>query len=216
MIGPINPGSQFFTVADFSSSPSQAGVRLMSSAGATSIARSTTGLVNLGGNTRGKLLTAPTAGWYIALWDDSNGTPFSDEVVLVQATTGGVTLPPTSLSPAPGHYYIKRRDTCPPLDYQALHGTTPVDITGATTILFKMRSTVNTGSTKVNGSASILDGPNGLMRYQWISTDTDTAGDYLGEFEVTYANGCVETFPTTSDAAAEYLRVHVIPDLDAP
>jgi uncharacterized protein YfaS (alpha-2-macroglobulin family) len=43
--------------------------------------------------------------------------------------------------------------------------------------------------------ATIHDAPNGVVRYSWGTDDTDEAGRYRAEFEVTYADGSVETFP---------------------
>ena len=36
-----------------------------------------------------------------------------------------------------------------------------------------------------------------ILRYDWIGGDTDTAGNYEGEFVVTYADGTRETFPNS-------------------
>lgn len=35
----------------------------------------------------------------------------------------------------------------------------------------------------------------GSVKYVWTATDTATAGSFQAEFEVTYTNGAVETFP---------------------
>ena len=92
-------------------------------------------------------------------------------------------------------FFIKRGDTSPSLQY-TLSPTT--DLTGAT-VVFNM-STANRSSVKVSRqTAVVVDAANGIVRYDWQSADTDTAGDFLGEFEVTYADTKVETFPNSDD-----------------
>lgn len=82
-----------------------------------------------------------------------------------------------------------------------------VNLTGAT-VRFLM--TARGGSTlKVNGSASIVgDATGGVVSYAWQSADTDTAGDFNAEFEVTFSGGAKQTFPNS-----RYLRIQVKPQL---
>jgi len=47
-----------------------------------------------------------------------------------------------------------------------------------------------------------------LVRYNWIAADTDTIGSYQAEFEVTYADASIETFPNDG-----YIRVEIIDDI---
>lgn len=61
---------------------------------------------------------------------------------------------------------------------------------------------------KVNAAAAIVDGPNGKVEYAWLVGDTDTAGNYKGEFEVTDAAGKKMTFPNDG-----YIDVSVVADL---
>lgn len=51
------------------------------------------------------------------------------------------------------------------------------------------------GKTVINEPADVIDATNGLVRYRWHVDDTEVAGRYRAEFEVTYANDDVETFP---------------------
>ena len=46
-------------------------------------------------------------------------------------------------------------------------------------------------------TAVIVTAGTGRVRYEWNSTDgdTNTADEYEGEFQVTYANGKIQTFP---------------------
>lgn len=99
------------------------------------------------------------------------------------------------------NFTIKQGDTGPALEvtcYAAANPvagtTTPVDVSGAT-FKFNMGKAGNGPLLIDHGAASIVDGPNGIVKYQWQTGDTATAGDMWGEFEGTFADGTVVTFP---------------------
>lgn len=48
---------------------------------------------------------------------------------------------------------------------------------------------------KVSAAAVVEDAAAGQVRYDWVAGDTDTFGEYLGEWEVTRADGSIETYP---------------------
>ena len=79
----------------------------------------------------------------------------------------------------------------------------PFTLTGATIkVYFIMRAQGEdglpiAGPPKVVGLAQIVDADACIVRYDWQSTDTDTAGLYVGEWEV-HRNGRRRTFPTRS------------------
>ena len=54
------------------------------------------------------------------------------------------------------------------------------------------------------GSGTATDGLMGSVHYDWLAADTANAGLYLGEWEVTYLGGDVETFPN-----ADPFLVHI-------
>jgi len=100
-------------------------------------------------------------------------------------------------------FTIKKNDTAP-----AIRGVlydrddNVVDLTGCT-VRFLMSNLVNdggelsVGSNVVTGDAAIIDEVNGIVEYQWVAGDTDTAGEYYCEWEVTYgSDNTVETFPS--------------------
>lgn len=103
-------------------------------------------------------------------------------------------------------HYLKRGDTSPSLLSAILPAT--VDLTGAT-VRFSMRPK-DGGAIKVNRSAAVIVTPTGTptVRYDWQAADTDTAGFFDAEFEVTYAGGAVETFPNDS-----FIRVAITGDI---
>ena len=69
---------------------------------------------------------------------------------------------------------------------------------------------VNSSSLKVNSSATITNASNGAVSYTFSASDTDTAGLFQGEFQVTFSGGAIETFPNS-----EYISINVLDDLDS-
>jgi hypothetical protein len=62
-----------------------------------------------------------------------------------------------------------------------------------------MRSVANAdGTLKIDAAMVIETADEGRVRYDWQAADTDTAGRYYGEIQVTFSGGAVETFPNKS------------------
>jgi L-serine deaminase len=103
-------------------------------------------------------------------------------------------------------FNIKRGDTSPSLLY-ALSPASTV-LTGAT-VRFSMRDH-QSGAVKINRAATtiVTATVNPTVRYDWVGTDTDTAGFYFAEFEVTYDGGAIETFPN-----ADFIMVQIMEDI---
>lgn len=93
-------------------------------------------------------------------------------------------------------FYIKRNDTLPNLDVALSDDRgRPTDLSSISGVVFNMRSAVD-NSAKISGTAaSVLDASRGEVRYAWSASDTDTSGTYEGEFQVTFSNGDIQTFP---------------------
>ena len=92
-------------------------------------------------------------------------------------------------------FYIKENDTASFItrDLKDAFGA-PVNVTGAS-VVFSMR-VKPAGSLKVTRqTCAIVAAGTGRVRYEWIAADTDAADEYEGEFQVTYANGRIQTFP---------------------
>ena len=105
-------------------------------------------------------------------------------------------------------FFIKRNDTVPYLDaaLQDDRGR-PINLT-STTVLFHMRDTAD-DSVKISGAAvTVLSATRGEVRYTWTSNDTDTAGNYEGEFQVTFDAGGVHTFPNNG-----YINIIMLEDV---
>jgi hypothetical protein len=110
-------------------------------------------------------------------------------------------------------FVIKRNDTLPPIDAVLAIGTddpdvnTPVDLTGCT-VAFILREQCSKLA-KFRGAGQIVGDPTlGQARYQWQTGDTNVAGNFFGEFEVTDAAGHVASYPSPS-----YIPIRIPEDL---
>lgn len=95
-------------------------------------------------------------------------------------------------------FSIKQNDTAPSIRATLRDGSnTAIDLTDAT-VRFHMKAVAGT-TVKVDALANIVNATGGIVQYNWTTNDTDTAGSYYAEFEVTYSDGTVETFPNNSN-----------------
>ena len=103
-------------------------------------------------------------------------------------------------------FYIKQNDTRPELDvFLRDDKDRTINVTGAT-VKFNMRN-ASDNTIKVNaGSVTTVSSTGGRVKYSFSSADTDTSGNFDGEFQVTFVGGQVETFPNDG-----YIKV-IIPD----
>ncbi len=103
-------------------------------------------------------------------------------------------------------FIIKRGDTRPALEValQEQDGT-PLVLDGATVrLILRSRQGV-----KINRAPMVIaDAETALARYAWQAGDTDTAGTFEAECEVTFADGGVETVPNEG-----YISVRINADL---
>lgn len=104
-------------------------------------------------------------------------------------------------------FKIKRNDTRRALEVTLLDSAgSPVSLAGAS-VRFHMRE--RAGATlKVDADATIVEALAGTCKYTWNPSDTDTEGKFQAEFEVTYADGGIETFPSD-----DYITVSIGEDL---
>ena len=104
-------------------------------------------------------------------------------------------------------FYIKQNDTVPSIRATLQNGNgDPIDLINAT-VRFHMRA-IGASNTTVDADATILNAASGIVQYNWTADDTDTIGSYQAEFEVTYPDATVETFPNNG-----YIRVEIIDDI---
>jgi hypothetical protein len=104
-------------------------------------------------------------------------------------------------------FYIKQNDTSPALlaTLQDADGNA-VNVTGGS-IRFHMRQ-IGSTAIVVDAAAVIVTPLQGTVRYDWLAADTAEIGSYQAEFEVTYADASIETFPNDG-----YIRVKIIDDV---
>lgn len=96
-------------------------------------------------------------------------------------------------------FSIKQNDTSPSLraTLQDAAGS-PINLLGAD-VQFHMKSV--DGTLKVNQPMTVVSTSGGIVEYDWQSADTNTAGTFYAEFEVTYSDNSIETFPNTDNIA---------------
>jgi len=105
-------------------------------------------------------------------------------------------------------FSLKAHDRLPPIKAVISGGGgQPLDLTGAT-VTFIMRNKTG-GTPKVNSAAVLVDAAAGSVRYDWAEGDTDTAGSYQAEWQITWADGKQQTAPTLT-----YHTIDVLADLD--
>lgn len=105
--------------------------------------------------------------------------------------------------------YIKKDDTAPDVQATLLDANdNPVDIQGATVrfIVAQTSGTVLLDAPATNEQVSSQT--RGQVSYNWQQGDTSAAGSFNAEWEVTYANGEWQTFPTQ-----DYIKVQIVNDL---
>ena len=108
---------------------------------------------------------------------------------------------------AAADFTLKAHDEKPSIQATLASGGVAVNLTGAT-VKFILADKA-TGTVKVNAAAVIADAATGVVRYDWLSTDTDTPASYQAEWQVTWGDGTKQTFPTLT-----YITVDVLADLD--
>ena len=92
-------------------------------------------------------------------------------------------------------HYLKQNDTASAIKRVLVDAFgSPVNLTGAS-LKFSMRVKPG-GSVKVNGAtATVSNAGLGEVQYNFTASNTDTADEFEGEFEATYAAGGIQSFP---------------------
>lgn len=104
-------------------------------------------------------------------------------------------------------FYIKQNDTVPSIRAELQNGSgDAIDLIDAT-VRFHMRA-IGSSQSKVNAAASVINAAGGVVQYNWIAADTNTIGAYQAEFQVTYSNGTIETFPNDG-----YILIEITDDI---
>lgn len=93
---------------------------------------------------------------------------------------------------------MKKGDRLPEYTAQLFQGVglerAAIDLTG-TTVRIHLRDR-EVGDTKVDAAAAIVTAAEGRVKYAWGATDTDRAGNYDVEWEITYPDTRTLTVPS--------------------
>jgi hypothetical protein len=105
-------------------------------------------------------------------------------------------------------FYIKQNDTRPELDvFLRDDKDRSINVTGAT-VKFNMRNSADNTVKIDTGAVTTVSSTAGRVKYSFTSANTDTAGNFEGEFQVTFVGGQVETFPNDG-----YIKVIITDDV---
>lgn len=99
---------------------------------------------------------------------------------------------------------IKRGDRRPGVTITCLNGSTPIDLTVASSV----RLIGKLGGSKIIDREVTGTADGKVVIEVWEVNDTATAGRLQMEVQVTWADGTIQTFP-----GDRYLEVEIIPDL---
>ncbi len=78
------------------------------------------------------------------------------------------------------------------------------------TVVFNMRSR-STGVVKINrASVTIVNAATRSVKYDWVTGDTSISGEFEAEFEVTFTDGKILTFPNGTN---NNIFVHITPQI---
>jgi hypothetical protein len=102
-------------------------------------------------------------------------------------------------------FTIKQNDRAPSITSFLKQAGVAINLTGST-VKFLMKNR-DTGTVKVNATATVVTALTGEVRYDWGASDTDTAGNYFAEWEIT-AGGLKTTCPN-----GRYLDITVLPEI---
>jgi hypothetical protein len=95
---------------------------------------------------------------------------------------------------------IKQGDTGPAIRATLAGVGNVVQALSGAQVKFNMRNA--TGTVVINrGDCDIIDPTLGKVSYSWQPSDTVSAGSFQGEFEVTFSDDTVVTFPNTGNFA---------------
>lgn len=103
---------------------------------------------------------------------------------------------------------IKQGDTRPLVAVLTANGKA-VDLENTEVAFSMVPKLSGVGTTISLQDAEIEDPPKaGRVAYWWKVDEVSRVGDHRGEFQVTFPNGVVESFPN-----GEYISVRIIPEL---
>lgn len=107
-------------------------------------------------------------------------------------------------------FTIRQNDTSEALSAVLNDSVNTVFSLAGCVIVFSMRSFI-TGLVKISrASVTIVNPTTRTVKYIWAAGDTSIAGEFYGEFEVTFTDGKVLTFPNGVNAG---IFIHITPQI---
>jgi len=102
-------------------------------------------------------------------------------------------------------FSIKRHDRLPELKATLVDADgNPIPLTGASVKLHVRAA--GAATVKLDKPCNIIDDVNGVVSYPWDAGETDDAGDYDAEFEITFSDDRVLTVPNDEDFTVRILE----------
>ena len=99
-------------------------------------------------------------------------------------------------------FYIKKGDRAPSVEATLRRADrTAIDLTNATSVNFQMG--------ELDNAAIIVSAEDGQVRYDWGSTETDTAGVFNAEFKILWNDGRQQTVPNRT-----VIKVYITEDVE--
>jgi hypothetical protein len=105
---------------------------------------------------------------------------------------------------------MRQGDTRPYLDCTLKDANGARDLTGET-VRFVMKSSGDTiviNESSTGSQVTLVNTTGGQVRYAWSTSDTDTPGDFLGDWEATDGSGDELTFPNVG-----HIEITITPEL---
>lgn len=108
----------------------------------------------------------------------------------------------------------KRGNTWPPIDDVISDRNGPVNLSSATNLRFLIRKGTPDGELVSTGTATAgnpeTTAANGGIRYQPVAADTDDIGNFVGEWEITFAGPKIASAP---NGPGEYIPIIITENL---
>lgn len=94
-------------------------------------------------------------------------------------------------------FEIKQGSNKPYLRITLTQDAIALDLSDATSVVFSMTSFPGNVPKIFEEDCTIIDAAEGIIEYQWTTYDTETVGQYQGEFKIIFLDGSILIVPQT-------------------